>query len=588
MVAKSVLRPELRPNFVQKTYSTPLYGYSRKVKLEQHLLLQHMDPIIQRELDQLDPGIPFRASNRHRHHTWAKTFHSRPELYLRPQSSEEIQKIITLARRCRRRITVVGSAHSPSDLTCTSSWMVNLDDYNRVLSVDASQGIVVMQSGIRLHTLKEKLREHGLAMANLGSIDSQSIAGAISTATHGSSLRHGLLTESVLALRIMLANGRTVFCSADQNPDLFRAALVSLGALGIIVEVTFQAVPAFDIEWHQSLQSLDSVLDAWEKDLWSQAEFVRVWWLPYAKRAVVWKAEKTTKPRRPPRKSWYGGRIGFHTYHILLYIAQWIPRLLPVIEWFIFGMQYSFRETFITSAVEEGQDGLLMDCLYSQFVNEWALPLHKGPEAITRLSAWIHGDQEASGIPVSPRGVYVHAPVEVRVSDSSGTRPRPYLDNTNPHGPTLYLNATLYRPYHADSPSRARYYEAFEYLMKELGGLPHWAKNFQTVTKQDMKEMYSSNLEEWVRIRKDVDPEGMFIGDWHRRYLLPEDEEPFLLEEKEVSRWKDRSNGGLFVTSERARKDFSRQASEESFDLMQGAEAEKSVFLGLQRDESPK
>ena len=540
-----------------------------------------MDPLIQRELDKLDPAIAFRASTTHQHHTWAKTFHSRPELYIQPQSVAEVKKVVTLARRCRRRLTVVGCAHSPSDLTCTSSWMVNLDGYDDVISVNRDERVVVLQSGIRLCKLRERLREHGLALANLGSIDNQSIAGALGTATHGSSLSHGLLSESVLALRIMLANGRMVLCSPEQNEDLFRAALVSLGALGIIMEVWFRVVPAYDIEWHQSLQSLDNVLGAWEKDLWSQAEFVRVWWLLYSKRAVVWKADKTTKSRRPPTSSWYGKRIGFHTYHNLLYAASWIPRLLPAIEWFIFGMQYGFRLGSINSAVEEGQAGLLMDCLYSQYVNEWALPLHRGPEAISRLSAWINGDQEASRIPFSPRGVYIHSPIEVRVSDTSSTNPKPYLDNTNPNGPTLYLNAILYRPYHAEPPGRQRFYEAFEYLMKELGGRPHWAKNFLTVTHADLRTMYSSNLDDWIRVRRGVDPEGMFVGDWHRRYLLPEDEEPFLLEEKEVSRSSD-SQGGLLVEGERARKDLSRPASEESFDLMQGVEAEKSVFLQRQ------
>lgn len=540
-----------------------------------------MDPAIQKELDSLDPSIPFDASTSHHHHTWARTFHSRPELYIRPRSTAEIEKIITLARRCRRRLVVVGSGHSPSDLTCTSQWMVNLDHYNAVLSVDRRSGVMVMQSGIRLRDLRQRLNESGLAMANLGSIDSQSIAGALATATHGSSLKHGLLSESVLALKIMLANGRTVSCSADQNQELFRAALVSLGALGIIVEVTFKAIPAFDIEWFQTIQSLNKVLDTWNRDLWSQAEFVRVWWMPYTKRAVIWKAEKTTKPRRAPKSDWYSHQIGFHTYQNLLYIARWIPPLLPAIEWFVFGLQYGFREGNTTSAVQEGQFGLLMNCLYSQFVNEWALPLDKGPEAISRFSAWIHGDQQASRIPISPRGVYIHAPIEVRVTDSSSPSPRALLDNTSAEGPTLFLNATLYRPYNADPPSRERYYAAFEYLMKELGGRPHWAKNFSTVTHSDLEAMYLTTLDDWIRVRNDVDPEGMFVGDWHRRYLFPEGQGPFRLEEKEASR-SSLATGGVLVQGESAKRCISRYASEESFDVMQGAEAEKSVFLQQQ------
>lgn len=527
--------------------------------------------------------LPFHTTTGHRHQTWAGTFLSLPELYIRPRCTVEIRHVVTLARRYRRRLTVVGCAHSPSDLTCTSSWMVNLDDYNRVLSLDRVRGVIVVQGGMRLFTLREKLREQGLSMRNLGSIDSQSIAGAIATATHGSSLQHGLLSQSVLALRIMLANGRAVRCSLDQNVHLFRAALVSLGALGVVIEVTFQAVPTFDIEWHQSTQPLHRILAAWETDLWSQAEFVRVWWIPYAKRAVVWKAGKTRKPRRPPRGSWFGGRIGFHTYHVLLYMAHWIPSLLPTIEWFVFGMQYGFRDGRTDSAVEEGQTGLLMDCLYSQFVNEWAIPLHKGPEAIARLSAWIHGDQEASRIPVSPRGVFVHSPIEVRVSDTSNSAPRPYLDNTHRDGPTLYLNATLYRPYHTDPPGRERYYEAFEYLMKELGGRPHWAKNLATVTRADVGAMFTSDLEDWVHIRNAVDPDGMFVGDWHRRYLLPAGGDALWLEETEVGRSRD-VRGGWLVRGERARSERSPAGSEESFDLMHEAEAdtEKSIFLGRQ------
>ena len=188
-----------------------------------------MDPIIQRELSQLDPTVPFRASTDHFHHTWAKTFFSRPELYIQPQSIAEVQKLVTLARRCRRRLVVVGSGHSPSDLTCTSAWLVNLDGLHRVLDVSRETGIVTVEAGIRLWDLGERLEKDGLTLSNLGSIDSQSIAGVMATGTHGSSMQHGLLSECILSLTLVLANGQMVRCSASSNQALFRAALVSLG-----------------------------------------------------------------------------------------------------------------------------------------------------------------------------------------------------------------------------------------------------------------------------------------------------------------------------------------------------------------------
>lgn len=457
--------------------------------------------------------------------------------------------------------------------------MVNLDRFNKILKIDKDSRVVVVQAGIRLYDLIPQLRENGLAMANLGSIDNQSIAGAIGTATHGSSTRHGLLSQSVLSLKIMLTNGHEASCSADENEDLFRAALVSLGALGIITEVTFEAVPAFNIKWSQSLHPLDEIIDDWEKDLWTRAEFTRVWWLPYKKKVVKWRGDKTNEEIRPQPSNRWTGALGFHVYHTLLYLSTWFPRILPALERFVLSVQYGFRsDGDCNTGVQEGQAGLLMNCLYSQFVNEWAIPLAKGPEALKRLSAWFHGDDETAKIPYAQDNLYVHAPIEVRVTDTStNPGPRPYLDNTVPDGPTLYLNATLYRPYGRDPPCRERYYEAFEWLMKELGGRPHWAKNFSTVTKEEFTAMYPQ-MKDWLRVRNEVDPEGIFVGDWHRRHLLPDSEGKARLPfEERMIKTEPAKGGGLKWFGQLPAKSSSPHSSEESFDMMPEVKAEGSA-----------
>ena len=167
------------------------------------------------------------------------------------------------------------------------------------------------------------------------------------------------------------------------------------------------------------------------------------------------------------------------------------------------------------------------------------------------------------------------------MTDSTATAPRPYLDNTATNGPTLYLNATLYRPYHADPPCRLPYYAAFEHLMKELGGRPHWAKNFLTVSHADLMHMYGDRLEDWLRVRDDADPDGMFVGDWHRRYLLADDEGHRLPLEEKIVAITEQEEGGLLVEGARARDGMglSMLGSEESFDLMHGGEAQASAIL---------
>jgi D-arabinono-1,4-lactone oxidase len=513
-----------------------------------------MDPLVAAEVARrADDGVAFRAKPGHLHRTWARTFSSRPELYIQPESVAEVAKAISLARACRRRLTTAGCGHSPSNLTCTSSWLLNLDRLNRVLSVDRSTGIVVVEGGIRLFTLCEELDRCGLAMPNLGSINEQSISGAISTGTHGSSTRHGLMSEDVIALKITLASGETVACSPSSDPDLFRAATLSLGALGIITEVTIRAVPAFNLSWRQVIDSDFKIFEAWNDELWTQSEFVRVWWLPYTRRAVVWQADKTEEKLTAPHVNWFDGAIGYYIYHNLLAVSNFVPRILPWVEWFVCGMQYGFANGTVTAAVQSSRQALLLNCLYSQFVNEWALPLHRGPEALRRLSSWLNRltpedpDYVPHGIPFPPdNDLFVHAPLEVRVSDSTvTTSPRPFLDPTVVDGPTLYLNATLYRPYWRDPPCHAQFYKAFEYLMRDMGGRPHWAKNFET-RRKGVEALFGEDLASWRGVRDKVDPEGLFAGPWHRDRVLGEGPR-LLLEEVEESRKKARGGGLLTV-----------------------------------------
>jgi D-arabinono-1,4-lactone oxidase len=531
--------------------------------------LSHLPPHVRALLLNPSPDSPpFRATTAHLHHTWARTYSSLPELYIRPRSIAEIQHAIRLASQCRRRITTVGSGHSPSDLTCTSSWLMNLDDFNAILDIERETKLVTMQAGIRLYQLCDELDKVGLAVPNLGSINSQSVAGVISTGTHGSSLQFGLLSERIERLEIVLGTGELKTCSATEDPELFRAALLSLGALGIIVTVTFKAVPAFSVRWDQTIDADEKVFARWEKHtLWDQAQYVRVWWFPYMRRAVTWKGDPVLETdvlsgkvsHRDPPTSWYDNKLGYYVYHNLLYLGRFIPRILPWVEWFVFGMQYGFKngsESTI-SGLQPSRQALLMNCLYSQFVNEWAIPLEKGPEALRRLGCWLQGLKPgdkgfvAHGIPFSNEGLYVHSPVEVRVSDttvhtSAEANTRPWLDITQKDGPTLYLNAIMYRPYHTD-PGNAmeRYYQGFEWLMKDLGGKPHWAKNF-TASKEEMEEWYGQNLVKWREVRLKADPEGIFIGPWHRRLLLGGEEKRLENEEVEARRRRAKDGGVLW------------------------------------------
>src|SRR5437016_8311221 len=115
---------------------------------------------------------------------WARTASCTPAEFAAPRSEEELAAILRRASR----VKVVGGAHSWSDAACTEGVLISLDALDRVLSIDDRK--VTVEAGIRLDALNEALAARGLALGVIGSIARQSLAGAISTGTHGSGPRY--------------------------------------------------------------------------------------------------------------------------------------------------------------------------------------------------------------------------------------------------------------------------------------------------------------------------------------------------------------------------------------------------------------
>ncbi|KAK9456774.1 D-arabinono-1,4-lactone oxidase-domain-containing protein [Dipodascopsis uninucleata] len=508
------------------------------------------------------------AIPRRMHSTWALTFFCQPELYLQPSSVEQLQQIVKTAAWLRKTVTMTGSGHSPSDITMTNEWLINLDKFNKVLSFSKHEsGLftdVRVEAGIRVYELHRALSSRGLAMQNLGSISEQSVAGLISTGTHGSTAFHGLLSQQVVDITLMLSSGELITVSQKHKPDIFRAALLSLGKLGVITHMTIRAVPSFTIHSFQEIIDFDHLLKDWET-IWISKEFVRVWWFPYSRKCIIWRAKKSHRPLSAPRESFYGTWLGRKLYEAMLWFSVTVyTRSMPYVERFVFNRQYGWEETYGTGgseAVQDSVDGLNMDCLFRQFVNEWALPLADGVSILKDIDK-IVTDAAATG------SYYVHAPIEVRCSNNStpeeslspfdviekssgigaipGNTLRPLLDYS-PHVPhsgmnnitnenlTLYINATMYRPFGRDPPI-GQWYSEFEDIMVKYNGKPHWAKNFigksqELPEKVEMKDgemvglmtvfdtWYGDDGALFKAIRKQLDPEGVFLGgkEWAKR-----------------------------------------------------------------------
>ncbi|KAI9321819.1 D-arabinono-1,4-lactone oxidase-domain-containing protein [Dichotomocladium elegans] len=403
----------------------------------------------------LDPALQAIASEDYVFHNWAKTFNCRPELLFTPTCEAEIVKIVQLAHRHQKKVKVFGSGHSPSDLACTRGFLVNIDKMNGLLRVDKEACTVTVEGGMSLHKLHVVLKEHGLALSNLGSISDQSIAGVISTASHGTGAHFGCLSTMVIGLTLVTAQGSVVSCSPNKQPDLFAAARCGLGALGIITKVSLQVEPAFRLEAIQTPHKFPHVLAHWDEVIHS-AEHVRVWWMPHTDDCVVWKANRTTKPKQVAPANWLRERgLGVHAYQFMLNVARYKPSMIPAITRLMFSAIHS-RPLHV---IDDSHTVFNFDCLFPQYVNEWAIPWSEAPSALRAIDTFINQSD-----------LKVHFPIEIRFVDEDDIWLSPCYGVK-----TCYIGVIMYRPYGNPVPYK-KYWKAYEDIMRAHHGRPHWAK----------------------------------------------------------------------------------------------------------------
>ncbi|GMM53262.1 hypothetical protein DASB73_042250 [Starmerella bacillaris] len=477
----------------------------------------------------------------HIHETWSGTHTSNPELYFQPASVEEVQEIINKAREENTNVVVCGARHSPSKITMTSGYLVNLDKLNKLISIEEHDGYtdVHVEAGIRLKDATELLATKNLALQNLGSISEQSIAGVISTGTHGASYTHGLISEQIVSLDIVLESGRVITVSDNENKELFSAVLLGLGAFGIIVRAKLRCIPAYNVKSRGYVLKFDDLL---QNDIWStvflQSEYHRIWWYPYSDKVYVWQGDKTKEPAmsRNTKKTLYHTKVGRFIYELLLWCTiKLLPCLTPLVEKWSFAEQ--FDENKIVRKVGRHDTQINMDCMFKQVVNEWSLPATQGPEMLKELRTEI-----------LQKNWYVHAPIEIRISNTTlpnhnskqkpdgypgpiyGNITRPLLDPSplldykipgeiSIDQLTMNINATMFRAFGCD-PNVKEWFATLEALSIKHGGKPHWAKNFEmnVWTHPCNRE----KLHEWKKLHEEWAPNCLFGSlEWlESKYLI--------------------------------------------------------------------
>jgi L-gulono-1,4-lactone dehydrogenase len=425
---------------------------------------------------------------------WAGDQRCAPAAVRRPASNEELCGALERAAREGTRVRVAGAGHSFSDIACTDGLMLTLERLAGILDIDRSSGLVRVQAGVTIRELSRRLAPHGLALENLGDIDAQTIAGAISTATHGTGARLRNLSSQVSELTLALADGSTLSCSPERDPEVFRAARVGLGALGVVVEVTLRCVPAFTLRGVDAPAPLEETLARFE-ELALGNEHFEFFVFPHARTALTRTNNRTDEAPRPrSRASAYANDVLLTNYAFELFCraGRRLPGKIPLFNRLVTRLAGRSERVDRSAAI------FASPRLVRFTEMEYALPRERTPTAVRRVMELVERGGFAVPFPIEVRTV---APDDAFLSTAAGRD-------------SGFVAVHVYR-----GMAWEPYFRAVASIMDELDGRPHWGKrHFHTAA--TLRPRYP-DWDRFQAVRARLDPEGRFANGWTDRVLGP-------------------------------------------------------------------
>ncbi|GIV32582.1 MAG: FAD-linked oxidoreductase [Chitinophagales bacterium] len=425
---------------------------------------------------------------------WAGNVRFTAAKFFQPESEQDIIAIVKEAAFSGSTIRVVGAGHSWSPLVCASDYLINLDRYNRVLHVNHQNYEVKVQAGIRIKELNRILELNGMALCNLGSISEQSIAGAISTGTHGTGIQFGCLATQVIGLRLILCDGRVLELS--ENDPRMDACRVSLGCLGIISEVALRCCPVFQLAeqayplpFNEALQLLP--------DLIRSTDHLKLWWFPHVDQIQIYRYQRTHKKAMPPVLivRWFNDYfLAAFVFRLFLGTGKLVPSLVPLINRVVCFLHFKKR--------------MRTDKSYRMF-NVPMPPPHRESEYAIRVEDAIPALQALRNC-IDQSGWMINFIVEARFVKGDNI----WLS------PAYGRDSCFIGAYQYNLSSWSAYKEAFESLMKKYGGRPHWGKEF-SVDQSYLQEAYP-RFDSFRKLLRELDPEGMFQNAFTRKIFQEE------------------------------------------------------------------
>jgi FAD-linked oxidoreductase len=423
---------------------------------------------------------------------WAGNQAAAPQRVITPCSAEEVAEAVTLATLDGLTVRMTGSGHSFTPVAVTTGVMLRPGGLRAIRAVDEEAGKVTVEAGCLLRDLNEQLHARGLALANMGDIQEQTVAGAIQTGTHGTGRNLGGIATQVTALELVLADGSIVTCSADHAPGLFQAARIGLGALGVLTAVTFRVVPAFLLTAREEPMSWAEVIARLD-ELASGNEHFEFYWFPHTDGCLTKRNNRTDGPPQPLprwRHQLDDEFLSNTVFGATCRLGQRYPAVIPAING-LAGRALSART--------------YTDAAYRVFTSPRRVRFKEQEYAIPRE----HLAAALAGI----RGLFarhdwrISFPLEVRVAPADDV----WLS-------TAYGRSTAYIAIHVfHTAPHEEYFGAVEAVLTGLGGRPHWGK-LHTRDADYLRGAYP-RFPDFVTLRDQLDPARRFANPYLEQVL---------------------------------------------------------------------
>ena len=421
---------------------------------------------------------------------WGGTVAVTPVRVERPTSTEDVAGIIRDAADAGLTVKAVGAGHSFTDIAAAPGIQLDLSALRGIVDVDRASRLVTVQADTRLHQMPGLLRPHGLAMENLGDIDAQSIAGAISTGTHGTGLKFGGIATQVRGLTLVDGSGEV---HRIEGPDV-AGHVVGLGALGVVTEVTLQCVDAFALEDVEAAEPLDTVLAQWRQRITEHDHF-EFYWFPHTDVALT-----KTQRRLPgdaelrPLPGWRrrldDDLVSNRLFELTCRVGQVVPAAIPRVNRLATRLTGHRTHVDLSTRVYT----TTRDVRFKE--SEFAIPVDALPDVVREIDAL-----------VTRRGWQISFPIECRAAAADDV----WMS-------TAYGRESAYvavHRYHREP--HEPYFSACEEILREHGGRPHWGK-MHGMTRRDLAASYPK-FDDFLVLRDSLDPRRVFANAYLDRVL---------------------------------------------------------------------